>query len=120
MAKVAIRTIAKLMVCSVAACAQTIENCALSLLGHLPKPMQSMDIQLRAAAGLAAIPAWSGPLRAFEIVGTVETEDVVLSSNDPNSQRARQTYPRISAFRHHRRRCRHVITSTRKTCLAKA
>ena len=72
----AIRTIAKLMVCSVAACAQSIETGALSLLAHAAKPMQPMDIRLRAAAGLAAIAAWSGPRRAVEIV---ETEGVLLS-----------------------------------------
>lgn len=72
----AVRTIAKLMVCSVAACANSIETGALSILAKAAKPSEPMDIRLRAAAGLAAIAAWSGPRRAVEIV---ETDDVVLS-----------------------------------------
>lgn len=72
----AIRTLAKLMVCSAAACAVSIDTGALALLATAARPKQPMDIRLRAAAGLAAIAAWSGPRRAVEIV---ETEDVVLS-----------------------------------------
>lgn len=72
----AIRTLAKLMVCSTAACATSIDSGALALLARAAIPGQPMDIRLRAAAGLAAIAAWSGPRRAVEIV---ETEDVVLS-----------------------------------------
>lgn len=72
----ATRTLAKLMVCSAAACAVSIDTGALALLARAARPKQPMDIRLRAAAGLAAIAAWSGPRRAVEIV---ETEDVVLS-----------------------------------------
>lgn len=72
----AIRTLAKLMVCSTAACATSIETSALALLALAARPGKPMDVRLRAAAGLAAIAAWSGPRRAVEIV---ETEHVVLS-----------------------------------------
>lgn len=72
----AIRTLSKLMVCSTAACAVSIDSGALALLARAAHAEQPMDIRLRAAAGLAAIAAWSGPRRAVEIV---ETEDVVSS-----------------------------------------
>lgn len=72
----AIRTLAKLMVCSPAACAAAIDSGALALLAKAAQQGQPMDIRLRAAAGLAAIAAWSGPRRAVEIV---ETEHVVAS-----------------------------------------
>lgn len=72
----AIRTLSKLMVCSAAACAVSIDTGALAVLATAARSGQPMDIRLRAAAGLAAIAAWSGPRRAVEIV---ETEDVVSS-----------------------------------------
>lgn len=72
----AIRTIAKLMVCSTSACALSIDTGSLALLAKAAAPAEPMDIRLRAAAGLAAIAAWSGPRRAVEIV---QTEDVVNS-----------------------------------------
>lgn len=72
----AIRTIAKLMVVSPPACALSIDTGSLALLAKATKPGEPMDIRLRAAAGLAAIAAWSGPRRAIDIV---QTDDVVLS-----------------------------------------
>lgn len=72
----AIRTIAKLMVVSTAACSRAIDTGSLFLLAKAAKPGEPMDIRLRAAAGLAAIAAWSGPRRAMDIV---QTTDVVLS-----------------------------------------
>lgn len=81
----AIRTIAKLMVCSVSACAISIETTSLNILAKAAMPTQPMDIRLRAAAGLAAIAAWSGPRRAVEIVETdhvVEAMSAILSERD--------------------------------------
>lgn len=72
----AIRTIAKLMVVSPFACAFALSTGALALLARAARPGEPMDIRLRAAAGLAAIAAWSGPRRAVDIV---HTDDVVLS-----------------------------------------
>lgn len=72
----AIRTIAKLMVVSSFACAFALSTGALALLAKAARPGEPMDIRLRAAAGLAAIAAWSGPRRAVDIV---HTDDVVLS-----------------------------------------
>lgn len=72
----AIRTIAKLMVVSPFACAFALSTGALALLAKAARPGEPMDIRLRAAAGLAAIAAWSGPRRAVDIV---HTDDVVLS-----------------------------------------
>ena len=80
----AIRTIAKLMVCSVAACAKSIDSGALALLAKAALPGEPMDIRLRAAAGLAAIAAWSGPRRAVEIV---ETDNVVRSMSSILAER---------------------------------
>lgn len=73
---VTVRTLAKLMVCEVGACAVAIETGALKLLAKAAVPGGEMDIRLRAAAGLAAIAAWSGPRRAVEIV---DTEGVVVA-----------------------------------------
>lgn len=72
----AIRTVAKLMVVSHAACSKSIDTGSLALLAKAARPGEPMDIRLRSAAGLAAIAAWSGPRRAVDIV---QTDDVVLS-----------------------------------------
>lgn len=80
-----IRTIAKLVVCSVAACACSIESGALRLLARAALPSEHIDIRVRAGAGLAAIAAWSGPRRAVAIVETpyvVKAMSALLTEKD--------------------------------------
>lgn len=76
---VALRTLAKLMVCCPPACAQALKTSALPVLASAAAPDQNMDIRLRACAGLAAIAAWSGPRFAVQIVDTPQVISVMCA-----------------------------------------
>lgn len=106
----AVRTVAKLMVCSHVACADSIESGALVMLARAVGD-GLMDIRLRAAAGLAAIAMWSGPRRAVEIVetdGVVEGMVALLTERDERIPRELRSAIVdalvVMSFRRHARR----------------
>lgn len=72
----AIRALAKLIVCSSAACSRAFGCDAIAVLASAALPMEQVDTRVRAAAALAAIATWSGPRHAVEVL---ETRNVVTS-----------------------------------------
>lgn len=104
----AVRAIAKLTVCSTSACADALSSGALALLATAASPEQPMDARVRAAAGLAAISAWSGPRLAVDIVetpGVVRAMSAILTERDDSvSNHLRSaTMDAIVAMSFHRR-----------------